>query len=343
MPSRTNLTDLTKAAKSAKAAESAEATRPAPEVSRVPFRLSVDSGGRDWEIPGELYLPAGPVPRTVQVLVPGLTYDRRYWTLPGPYNYAEFMAGAGYAVAVFDRLGTGGASRPPADEVTIDAHVLVLRQLVQGLRTGSLTARRFERVVVVGHSYGSGIAIMEAARHRDVDGLIITGMLHAFTDLYGQVRDFFHPGTEDPVVGPTSPPRGYLTQRPGRRATMLEYPPNIDPAMSELNEAIKSTGTLGEGDTLEQTYEAAHSLDVSVPVLIVVGERDALFCGEDVDFGRSSAAVHAFEQAYYSPAARLQTYVIPRAGHSLNLHYNARTWFAIARDWVDHLVPRQAR
>jgi hypothetical protein len=29
-----------------------------------------------------------------------------------------------------------------------------------------------------------------------------------------------------------------------------------------------------------------------------------------------------------------------RAGHSLNLHYNARTWFAIARDWIDHLVPR---
>ncbi|HEU5158000.1 MAG TPA: alpha/beta fold hydrolase [Streptosporangiaceae bacterium] len=319
-----------------------EVTEPAPTVSRVPFSLPVHPDGPDgraWDIPGELYLPAGQVPRTVQVLVPGLTYDRRYWTLPEPYNYAEFMAAAGYAVAVFDRLGTGGASRPPAEEVTIDAHVLVLRRLVQGLRSGSLVARKFERVVVVGHSYGSGIAIMEAARHKDVDGLIITGMLHAFTELYGEVRGFFHPGTEDPVVGPTNPPPGYLTQQPGRRATMLEYEANIDPAMSKLNEAIKSTGTLGEGETLEQTYDAASSLGVGVPVLVVVGEHDALFGGKDVDFNRSSEAVHSFEQAYYSPASRLETYVIPRAGHSLNLHYNARTWFAIARDWIDRLVP----
>jgi pimeloyl-ACP methyl ester carboxylesterase len=172
-----------------------------------------------------------------------------------------------------------------------------------------------------------------------VDALIVSGMLHAFTEMYEEVIDFFHPAAQDPIVGPTSPPPGYLTQRPGYRVRMLEHPPNVEPHMSEYNELIKSTGALGEGDTLPQTYLPTHSLAIQVPVLVAVGQHDALFCGRAVGFGRDSASVHAYEEAFYSPEARLETYVLPDAGHSLNLHRNAPTWFEIARDWMSREVP----
>lgn len=306
-----------------------------------PIRLNVSPAGKPdvrWELAGDLYLPAeGAAPSTVQVLLPGLTYDRRYWTIPGPNNYAHHMARAGYAVLALDRIGTGQSSRPPALEVNTDNHVAVLHQVIQALRAGEIADLAFSGVVVVGHSYGSGIAIVEAAVHQDVDALIVSGMLHTTAPLYEKVREFFHPASEDPVLAPTAPPEWpewYMTQRPGFRATMLEYAENIDPRMSRYNELIKSTATLGEGESLPQTYAPEYSRAVRVPVLLVVGQHDALFCGEQVGFGAVAGPVHDFEKSFYHPDASLETHVIPRSGHSLNLHANAPEWFEIARHWM---------
>jgi pimeloyl-ACP methyl ester carboxylesterase len=316
--------------------------RPPTSVIRLPISLDVRPGissGPEWQVLGDLYQPLGQAPKAIQVLVAGLTYDRRYWTMPGDYNYAEYMARAGYAVLVFDRIGTGRSSHPPAELITADVHVAVLHQIIRAVRDGRIADQSFDRVVTAGHSYGSGIAIMEASRHADVDALMVTGMLHAFTDLYEQVRGYFHPAAQDPILGATSPPAGYLTQRPGYRPIMLEYAPNVDLRMSEYNELIKSTGALGEGDTLAQTYLPNYSRGVQVPVLLAVGQYDALFCGQAVGYGRDSEAVHSYEQSFYSPEARLETVVIPDAGHSLNLHRNAPAWFAVAENWVRRRVP----
>ncbi|MFF5258483.1 alpha/beta hydrolase [Actinomadura viridis] len=313
------------------------------EARCVPFRLPVSPAGRpagEWEVAGDLYLPATPA-RTVQVLLPGLTYDRRYWTLPGEYNYAEHMCRAGYAVVAMDRIGTGASSRPPYGEVATDNHAHVLHQVVQALRDGAVGGVAFDRVVTVGHSYGSGIAIVEAARHQDVDGLIVSGMLHTTTKLYAEVRAFFHHASEDPILGPAAPeggwPEYYMTQRPGLRARMLEHAPGIEPEMSELNERIKATATLGEGESLPVTYEVEHSLAIKVPVLVVVGEHDALFSSEHVAFAAESGPVHDFEKEFYAPEARLEAHVLPGAGHSLNIHRNAVDWFETARRWADGL------
>lgn len=311
----------------------------APSVCRpVSFQMGPASGqAAGWRVSGDLYLPRGRVPDTIQVLLPGLTYDRRYWTAPGANNYAHHMACAGYAVLAFDRVGTGLSSRPPADQVTLDNHVAVLHEMIGMLRAGEIGCQAFGRVVAVGHSFGSGIAIVEAARHNDIDALIVSGMLHATTSLYEEVIDFFHPAAEDPVLGPTAPPKWpewYMTQRPGYRAKMLEYADNIDPRLSEYNELIKSTATIGEGLSLPETYRPEHSLAIKVPVLNVVGEHDALFCGEDVKFGADATSVHEFESAFYSAEASLETHVIPSSGHSLNIHRNAVEWFEIARQWI---------
>jgi pimeloyl-ACP methyl ester carboxylesterase len=295
---------------------------------------------RRWRVHGVLFLPDGPQPATVQLLVPGLTYDHRYWTIPGEHNYAAHMVRAGYAVFALDRIGTGRSDRPAADQVTAQSNAEALHDVVQALRSGVGGAAPFERVVVVGHSFGSGVALVEAATYHDVDGLVVSGMLHTTAPLYEEVRAFFHMAGDDPVLAAAGVdyPENYATQRPGLRARMLEYPPAVRPELSRHNEAIKSTATLGEGESLPSTYEAAVSRAVDVPVLIVVGQHDALFSSADVSFAATSEAVHAFEKTFYAEGLDLETHVVPGAGHSLNVHDNAGEWFALARAWVDRVT-----
>ncbi|MFD3839039.1 alpha/beta hydrolase [Streptomyces sp. NPDC058642] len=315
---------------------------PLPEADTPPcvgeditVRVPVD--GTDRHIAGRLLVPEQGAD-TVQVLIPGLTYDRRYWTLPGGYDYSAHMLRAGYAVLLLDRLGTGASSRPHGDDVNLDSHAESIHQAVALLRSGTPAGHRFSRVVSVGHSYGSGIALVEAARYADVDGLVITGMLHTTTDFYekvDKVHDFFHPASQDPLLAGLGAPAEYLTQRPGRRARMLEFAGGIDPELSAHNELIKSTATWGEGNSLPETYRPEHSRAVKVPVLVVVGEHDALFSSSDVGFAARSEAVHAFERGYYAPEAQLETHVVPGVGHSLNVHRGAAEFYDLARDWFD--------
>jgi pimeloyl-ACP methyl ester carboxylesterase len=316
---------------------STAATSASPAYRQLRFRVGADE---QWEVAGHLYLPASGAQRTVQVLVPGLTYDHRYWTAPCRYDYTQHMVSAGYAVLALDRIGTGASSRPPARDVTTDAHALVLHQVIWALRAGYGCEHPFDRVIVAGHSYGSGVAIVAAARHADIDGLIVSGMLHTTSQLHADARSFFHHAADDPVLGRTEVawPDLYMTQRPGLRARMLENPADIDDPISRYNESIKSTATIGEGDSLAQTYDARYSRAIEVPVLVVVGERDALFSSEAVSFAAETAAVREFEKDFYAPGAKLEVHVIPQAGHSLNLHRSAPRWFAIAREWSDRHI-----
>lgn len=293
---------------------------------------SVDPSAR-WKISAQLLIPAGGAD-TVQLLLPGLTYDRRYWQVPGEYDYAAHMVRAGYAVLLLDRIGTGASSRPPANEVTADTHVETLKPIVAALREGTPGGHSFARVVSVGHSYGAGLAIVAAARHADVDGVVVTGMLHTTSPMYDEVINFFHPGSEDPVLADPSLPQWYMTQRPGLRAKMLEYAEGIDEELSLHNEQVKSTATIGEGESLPQTYLSEFSNAITAHVLLVVGEHDALFSSADVGFAATSEAVEEFEKDFYTSSASLTTHVLPGTGHSLNLHRTAPRTYQLIHDWL---------
>jgi hypothetical protein len=78
----------------------------------------------------------------------------------------------------------------------------------------------------------------------------------------------------------------------------------------------------------------------------VVGQDDALNCNATAP-GLScanSAAIMARESANYSPQACLRAFVLPGAGHSINLHPDAPEWFAVADTWSDrHVGPFAGR
>ena len=106
--------------------------------------------------------------------------------------------------------------------------------------------------------------------------------------------------------------------------------------MITYDESVKSLATLVERASVSAARAPAVLAAVRVPVLIVVGQYDALFC--DAASGLScanAAAVLAREQANFGVRACLGTYVVTDAGHTYPMHIKARDAYNYSHDWVD--------
>jgi pimeloyl-ACP methyl ester carboxylesterase len=278
--------------------------------------------------------------QTVQVTLHGATYGHLYWDWPFEpeiYSYLRRATAAGYAVLDLDRIGIGRSDHPPAAAVDIPANAYVVHQVVQSLRGGELVAPSFgrisaERVALVGHSLGSGVAIQEAATWADVDGVVLTGLSHTVTPAIGTVA--FYPANQDPRFAGLAIPDGYLTTVPGTRSVFYQAP-FYDPRVLALDEQTKETVTIGElGSGLAVL---GLSGGIHVPVLVVVGDLDAAFCNPP---SCTASGTLAGEPSFYPPDACAEAVAIPASGHSLNLHYTAPLTYATVLAWLDRRVGR---
>lgn len=299
-------------------------------------RLAVEVPGLgERTLAGTLCRPAGGAPATVQVLLPGGTYNRTYWDStyrPEDYSYRRAAVAAGYATFAVDRLGTGASDRPPGLLVTNEAHAAGIAQVVDALRSGSVGGHPYERVVLVGHSYGSVVAWYTAATHRNVDAVLVTGLLHriglGFTPQY--------PAALDPAfLGEITDP-SYLTTVPGSRSTF--HAPDADPELVALDEATKDTVTLAEVAGIPVALVNGISQRIDVPVLVAVGTGDQVFCGPLGTDCSSAASVRAAEEGSYPGAPCLDTFVLDGSGHLLTAARNAPAFFAAATAWADRVV-----
>jgi alpha-beta hydrolase superfamily lysophospholipase len=274
---------------------------------------------------------------TVQLLVAGMTYAHTYWTGPGGPDggYVRSALTAGTAVFVFDRIGIGESDKPPADQVTLDAEATVAHQLVTALRDGELG--RFPRVVGVGHSFGSIILQAETAAHHDLDRLVLTGLLHGL-DLATEAAfaGDLYPAGSDPAYANAGLPTGYLTTKPGTRDQYFLDPATALPGAATWDEQTKATATTGEL-TLDLSRPESDSRQVHVPVLLVVGSADAIFCGAGLAC-TSGQDVCARERGFY-PGAVLDAAVIADTGHSITLHRTATVAAAVSNSWITGRPP----
>jgi pimeloyl-ACP methyl ester carboxylesterase len=307
---------------------------------RIPVRLA-PGNSVTYPIAGSLCADGSPAGRTVEVLIPGLTYGASYWNFPldpARYSYVRAATAAGYATLAIDRLGTGASGRPPAAEVTAASEALALHQVVTALQAGQIGPGAFRRVVLVGHSYGSDVALREAATYADVSGLVVTGWLTA-GNLAGHLRvraSYDTAAAHEARFSGLNFPAGYVTTRPGTRGADFYNTAYASAAVIADDESLKQPVTSGELTTVVVPVPRAMTRRIRVPVLLAVGQDDALNCSSLVA-GLSCAgraAVLARESGNYSPQACLQAYVLPRSGHSMNLHPDAPEWFAAASRWV---------
>jgi pimeloyl-ACP methyl ester carboxylesterase len=269
------------------------------------------------------------------VLVHGSTYSRIYWDFPvnpARYSATRILARAGYLTLAIDRLGSGESDRPPSDQVTADVSASALHQVISRLKSGPGTRTRSGKVLVVGHSSGSTLAIREAARFADVDGLVITGFMHSFGS-----ADFFeqsiYPAADDPKFeNDSSIPSGYTTTRPGVRLVWY-YAFNADEAVYAADErtkdAMPGADSGGFVDELLGLGGGPFARQVDVPVLAIVGERDLGFCTPP---GCDQADNEA---ASYPASPDFRMIVRPRTGHSVSLHRDAPETTDLIRRWAD--------
>ncbi|HEX7307541.1 alpha/beta hydrolase [Lentzea sp.] len=303
--------------------------------------LPVSAPGGAGTVSGQLCKPAGANPRSVQLLVHGGTYNRAYWDLPGvpeSYSYQRNMAREGRATFAVDRLGAGASSRPPSLPLLISVEARSMHEVVQHLRAGRVGGTAYEKVVIVGHSVGSGIVAAEAATYHDVDGVVLSGMTHmpAVPVLALGAALGLQPVFLDDLLATLGSDPLYFTTRPGARAGLFYAMDDAEQLVVNADELTKDQvsvpgiGTVAVfGIVLPTTY------GIDVPVLQAVGSGDVLFCGLLALRDCSSASsLRAQEAPYYRPEAQLQTYVLPGAGHSLALHRNAGAYRDATRAWL---------
>jgi alpha-beta hydrolase superfamily lysophospholipase len=274
---------------------------------------------------------------TVQLLVHGATYDHRYWDFAAGYSYARDVAARGIATFALDAIGAGRSSHPASDQVTFPAAVHVLHQVVQALRSGAATGVRFAKVITVGHSLGSVVVVQEAAAHRDVDGVIVTGAAHSLTTAFAEASlTAFYPAVLDPRFAGSGLDPGYLTTVPGRRTAMFYTAPDFDPAVAAADEASKDVISAAELGGIPPIDSPA-SRDIRVPVLVILGSEDFTTCGPNplgqVFDCSSGAAVVAQEQPFYAPEAHLRACVVPASGHDVSLARDHGYQVAYAVAW----------
>ncbi|MGQ4646299.1 alpha/beta fold hydrolase [Lyngbya aestuarii] len=315
---------------------------PVNSCSNVQLPVSLAPGqSKQYQVFGELCGQSPSGDKTVQVLVAGTTYSHIYWDLPYQrerYSYVDALTQAGYATLNIDRIGIGNSSRPPADQVTVASNAYVLEQVIQGLREGKVAGVPQEKIMLVGYSSGSfGAVVGAASQDEDLAGVILSGFLHNQNpDFLTAFIDSFYPAQLDPRFSQQNLPDGYLTTQPGTRSDLFYYQPSTDPQVIALDEATKETVTTGEAATNVDAIFSETTKQIRVPVFLALGQYDNSFCtGNICD---SAQSVADFEAPFFSPEANLQVYVLPNAGHSINLHQNAAEWYEAARQWSDLYV-----
>ncbi|MFD2471461.1 alpha/beta hydrolase [Amycolatopsis silviterrae] len=299
-------------------------------------------GLNDQTMYGRLCVPPGGS-RTLQVLVPGGTYNSTYYDPPGlpdTQSFRKAVNNAGYATLAIDRVGSGRSSKPPSQLMTSSTQANAVHHAIQAMRKG-LLGPKFDKIVLVGHSLGSATTIIEAATFRDVDGVVVTGFTHRVAAL-----------TVLPTVAALSPAvldgqaaklagldAGYLTTLKGMRYSAFHNPGPFDQQVIDVDEANKDLIAPGEiVDAVLIGLVLPYSRRINAPVLVAMGEKDNVFCGPLASDCSSAENLRQGEAAYYSPEARLRTFVVPGYGHSINYAPNAPLLHNAVTSWTNEMV-----
>ena len=80
----------------------------------------------------------------------------------------------------------------------------------------------------------------------------------------------------------------------------------------------------------------AESKGIRAPVLDVIGEFDRWFCAGQSCSGPNSTTSRT--RGSYADDICFEQYVIPGAGHDVNVHFESYRWFAVAAEWTKRMV-----
>lgn len=291
----------------------------------------------DGTVRGRLCVPRRGTDR-VQVLVHGATYTGSYWRGLNRFEELSYVREAvadGYATFSYDRLGSGASDRPRGATLTVADAAQTLHAVVR--RMGG----SFDDVTVVGHSLGSIIAVDWADDFDDAgDRLVVTGFTHVPAvdpvALPAVVAGLLVPAPAADLRRDYDDPT-YFTTVPGVRDEFF-YSAAANPAVVAYDEHVKSVISGGQVATggPKLLPVLGDGADVEMPVLVVMGKRDAIFCDRLV-LSCTEGSIRATESTFYRDAESLTVEVVPRAGHNLALHPSVSRSQDTIASWVDRV------
>jgi len=292
-------------------------------MSHERIDLRLDTGplqsGHAWRLALTVHVPSSHAVVDAPVLVcfPGGRYNRRYFDLrESGYSEAEHHVSHGVVVIAIDHVRVGESDMPDLQEASLsaaaEANHAVLQVALQRLRNGTLRPglRPISPSVIVGEgqSMGGHIALLMQAKHRSFDGLAMLGSSVSCTRLPARARadDICLLGRNDPSEGLAKfahfdwryafhwddvPEQYASTEVPGPAGTPIPY--------------WRSDTSPNAGGGLIPGHFAAEAAQITVPVLLAMGERDVT-----QDTLREVAAFMSTPDLAY--------FVVPRMAHMHN-------------------------
>jgi pimeloyl-ACP methyl ester carboxylesterase len=164
---------------------------------------------------------------------------------------------------------------------------------------------------------------------------VATGIAHSLNAVnvayYGAQCE--EPAVFDPKFTTSGLDPGYVTYRNLCYSDEFSEPTDSDQSIIARWAAMKDTTTATEQATIAPALN--NTPQITVPVLLAVGELDKVTCAPPVGTDCSTAgSVRTAEQGHFDGVRRLDAYVLPGAGHMINLALNTPDWYAAAFAWL---------
>lgn len=295
--------------------------------------------------------PKGSKKSLLHIASHGGGFDSRYWDAevePAKHSYVDAVLEEGYSILTYDRIGCGQSSKPDGyTDVQAPAEVEILRGISEIVRSGKLSRHasnsvNFDKIIHVGHSYGSFVTYAFSALYPNLsDAAILTGFIYnkeitasritSQGQIYAPEADpklfadsssgYIVPGTKSSLqTGFFSSRVNKTTGIGGFETKMLDYAFSIRQPIT--------TPQIGSALVLIESLPSAP--EYTGPVQFITGEFDFLICLGDC---RDTYNVTDVE-AMYPKAKGVDIYLQPGTGHGMPFHNNARLGFKATFDWL---------
>ncbi|MCJ1459451.1 hypothetical protein MMC28_009830 [Mycoblastus sanguinarius] len=245
----------------------------------------------------------------IQLFMSGVTENNLYWFGLGyptgydgdMYSTVNYASSQGYPTLAIDRAGVGNSTHPdPIVQQQVNLEEAISHELVTMLKAGTavpgtfahsailyilcdvtnmIADISFEKVIFVGHSYGSVLGNAQATNHPgDIAAFILTGFgvsgIPVAVDLPQTVlepADLYAPRF-------AGLPPGYLVTSSmlGRRGYLWGKPGSFDEGIFEMD--YNDMDAVGLGELLSIEGGLKEAPQSTAPVFIITGDSDDVFC-----------------------------------------------------------------
>jgi len=307
------------------------------------YMAGTNSSSGTYALSGTLCVPkAGDKHNgTIQLLVHGIAWDSTYWDLsyqPENYSYVYAATAEGYTTFNYDRLGTGKSDHPDGYHIVqTPTDLEILLSFISLLHEGKIGDKTYEKIVGVGHSYGSILLTAASAVVPDqLSALVLTGYsangsyIPQFQTSSAFARaDATYPSSFSGLSG-----EYMVLGVPQATQTIFYYYPYYDPSAAEVQWQTAQPVTMGVVFTLPVV--AGTSSSFTGPVHVVTGDRDWVFCGNQCDIRPDGEhTILELVQPYLYPnSSDFSVYSPANTGHGINTHYTAPESYANIMAWL---------